>query len=89
MTPTIETILSYRSNRKFTDQVIEASQFESIGQTGILTGYSLTIMLMEANLIILQDKGKHFDPEVVDAFLAIEDEFKAIAAYYQDIKKVS
>ena len=36
-------------------------------------------MLMEANLIILQDKGKHFDPEVVDAFLAIEDEFKAIA----------
>ena len=43
----------------------------------------------EAKLIILQDKGKHFDPEVVDAFLAIEDEFKAIAAYYQDIKKVS
>ena len=37
----------------------------------------------EAKLIILQDKGKHFDPEVVDAFLAIEEEFKAIATYTQ------
>ena len=34
--------------------------------------------------IIQQTRGRHFDPDVVDAFLAIEDHFKAIAIAYAD-----
>lgn len=34
--------------------------------------------------IILDGKGTQFDPEVVEAFLAIQDEFKAIAERYSD-----
>lgn len=34
--------------------------------------------------IILEGKGKHFDPRVVDAFLAIENEFIAIAKAFKD-----
>jgi PAS domain S-box-containing protein len=32
----------------------------------------------EARTIIIQDKGKHFDPEVVEAFIEAESEFKRI-----------
>lgn len=38
----------------------------------------------KAKGIILEGKGSHFDPAVVDAFLAIEDEFVSIAAAYKD-----
>jgi len=41
----------------------------------------------EAARIIVEDRGKHFDPDIVDAFLAIEDEFKAIAARFTDVGK--
>jgi putative two-component system response regulator len=34
--------------------------------------------------IIQQDSGSHFDPEIVEAFLAIEAEFRAIAARFAD-----
>lgn len=34
--------------------------------------------------IITEGKGQHFDPEVVEALLAIEDEFKQIAADFAD-----
>ena len=34
--------------------------------------------------IIREGRGKHFDPDVVDAFLAIADEFNAIAERYSD-----
>jgi putative two-component system response regulator len=37
-----------------------------------------------AKAIILDGRGRHFDPEIVDAMLAIEDEFLAIAARYAD-----
>ena len=30
--------------------------------------------------IIIEDRGKHFDPDVVDAFLATEDQFLRIVA---------
>ena len=33
---------------------------------------------------ILLGHGKHFDPDVADAFLAIQDEFRQIAEQYQD-----
>ena len=32
----------------------------------------------------LQERGRHFDPQVVDAFLACEDEFAAICSRFQD-----
>jgi putative two-component system response regulator len=34
--------------------------------------------------IIVEGKGLHFDPDVVDAFLALQDEFQAIAARFAD-----
>ena len=38
----------------------------------------------QAIAIIQQTRGRHFDPDVVDAFLAIEDHFKAIAIAFAD-----
>jgi putative two-component system response regulator len=38
----------------------------------------------EAKAIIVEGRGKHFDPDVVDAFLAIEEEFKGIAAEFSE-----
>ncbi|BAE50644.1 Response regulator containing a CheY-like receiver domain and an HD-GYP domain [Paramagnetospirillum magneticum AMB-1] len=34
--------------------------------------------------IIVQGRGQHFDPDIVDAFLAIQDEFRAIADEHSD-----
>jgi putative two-component system response regulator len=34
--------------------------------------------------IIKEGRGKHFDPDMVDAFLAIAEEFRAIAERYAD-----
>ncbi|MDO9145521.1 HD-GYP domain-containing protein [Rhodoferax sp.] len=38
----------------------------------------------KARAILVKGRGKHFDPDVVDAFLALEDEFRDIAARYAD-----
>ncbi|EIC22718.1 response regulator [Thiorhodovibrio frisius] len=37
-----------------------------------------------AAAIIIAGKGQHFDPDIVDAFIALQTEFQAIAARYQD-----
>jgi putative two-component system response regulator len=34
--------------------------------------------------IIAQGRGSHFDPDMVDAFLSIQDQFQAIAGTYSD-----
>lgn len=34
--------------------------------------------------IILEGKGKHFDPDIVDAFLQLQDVFQGIAAHFSD-----
>jgi putative two-component system response regulator len=34
--------------------------------------------------IIIDGKGKHFDPDLVDAFAELQDEFRAIAARFHD-----
>jgi putative two-component system response regulator len=34
--------------------------------------------------IIEEGRGSHFDPDIVDAFLTIQDEIKSIAARYAD-----
>jgi putative two-component system response regulator len=34
--------------------------------------------------IIIEEKGSHFDPEVVDAFLEIQENFRQIALKYAD-----
>lgn len=41
----------------------------------------------QAVQIIAQGKGNHFDPDIVDAFLEIVDEFKSIAARFSDSDK--
>ncbi len=38
----------------------------------------------KAKALLVEGRGKHFDPDVVDAFLALEDEFQAIAERYAD-----
>jgi putative two-component system response regulator len=38
----------------------------------------------QAVAIIIEGKGRHFDPDVVDAFAEIADEFKVIAERYLD-----
>ncbi|MDO9227435.1 MAG: two-component system response regulator [Pseudomonadota bacterium] len=38
----------------------------------------------QAREIIVGERGRHFDPDVVDAFLEVFDEFTAIAARYRD-----
>jgi len=38
----------------------------------------------KARKIILAQKGTHFDPLIIDIFVAVEDEFKAIAAEFPD-----
>ena len=37
----------------------------------------------KAKEIILEGKGKHFDPEIINAFLAIEEQFKKIKEEFQ------
>jgi putative two-component system response regulator len=39
---------------------------------------------VEAIKIIIEGKGKHFDPDIVDAFLTLQGEFQAIAARFMD-----
>lgn len=38
----------------------------------------------EAASIILEGRGVHFDPEIVDAFIRVQDEFRRIANSYKD-----
>ncbi|MBV8633459.1 MAG: HD domain-containing protein, partial [Burkholderiaceae bacterium] len=38
----------------------------------------------QAVQIITEGRGKHFDPDIVDAFLAIQDECRTIALLYSD-----
>ena len=40
----------------------------------------------KSRAIIIDSRGNHFDPEVVDAFLETEDEFKRIREFYQDLE---
>ena len=46
--------------------------------------YKPAIPHAETKGIITEDRGKHFDPRLVDAFLAIEDQFIGIASQYKE-----
>ena len=46
--------------------------------------YKPPMTLEQATAIILEGRGSHFDPEVVDAYLACKDQFAEIAARYVD-----
>jgi len=46
--------------------------------------YKASMSHAQALEIILAGRAKHFDPDVVDAFVAIQDEFQAIAARFVD-----
>lgn len=56
MTPTIDTILSHRSIRKFTDQAIDSSQLDTIIQSGLAA--SSSSMLQVVSIIRVTDKEK-------------------------------
>jgi putative two-component system response regulator len=38
----------------------------------------------QATEIIVKGRGSHFDPDIVDVFMALQDDFRAIAAQYGD-----
>lgn len=46
--------------------------------------YKEAFPLEQAISIITEGRGKHFDPDIVDAFLALMDEFVQIAKRYAD-----
>ena len=46
--------------------------------------YKLPMSHSEAVRIIAEGKGTHFDPEMVDGFLEIQEEFRAIALQFAD-----
>ena len=43
---------------------------------------------LEAVAIIAQGRGTHFDPDITDAFMALQDQFLAIATTYADSDEV-
>lgn len=49
--------------------------------------YKPAFSIEKATEIILEGKGRHFDPEVVDAFLARQEDFRKIAERYADKDK--
>lgn len=46
--------------------------------------YKPAMSMQQARAIIVEDSGHHFDPDVVDAFVALFDEFKSIAEHYRE-----
>jgi putative two-component system response regulator len=46
--------------------------------------YKKAFSIEKSNQIILQERGKHFDPEVVDAFFEVQDAILQIKASYQE-----
>jgi putative two-component system response regulator len=46
--------------------------------------YKAAMSHEQAIQIIVEGRGKHFDPDVVDAFLALSDEFQAVATKFAD-----
>lgn len=49
--------------------------------------YKEPFSLEEAFTIVKEERGKHFDPEVVDAFFAVQDEIISIKDKYRDEKE--
>jgi putative two-component system response regulator len=46
--------------------------------------YKLPMTHQKAGSIIIEGRGTHFDPDIVDAFLALQSEFETIAARFND-----
>jgi putative two-component system response regulator len=44
--------------------------------------YKVPLTVEESLSIIMEGRGSHFDPDVVDAFFAIQDEILAIKKQY-------
>ena len=48
--------------------------------------YRAAMSQEETMKIILEGKGSHFDPDIVDAFIEMADDFKSVAMKYMDTK---
>ena len=46
--------------------------------------YKSPLSHSESVQIIIEGRGSHFDPDVIDAFINISDKFKEIAQSYTD-----
>ncbi|MBI4995837.1 MAG: HD domain-containing protein, partial [Rhodocyclales bacterium] len=58
-----------------------ADVFDALISTRV---YKRAVPLLEARDAIAAQRGRHFDPDIVDAFLATFDEFRAIADRHRD-----
>ncbi len=61
--------------------MIVADTFDAVSSQ---RGYKLPASFEEAVAVITRGRGTYFDPDVVDAFLEIVEEFISIAEYYPD-----
>ena len=49
--------------------------------------YKLAHSLDETIAIISEGRGRHFDPDIVDAFLEMKDEIVAISEHFSDAEE--
>ena len=57
---------------------------ERAGELGAAKVYKDGVPHDKAMQIIVSERGAHFDPDVVDAFVEVQEEFAAIARRYAD-----
>lgn len=50
--------------------------------------YKKAFSVEKSNRIILEDRGRHFDPDVVDAFFAVQEDILKIKKTYRDNKEI-
>ncbi len=46
-------------------------------------GYQVALTHEEAVRVMIEDRGTHFDPDVLDAFLEVQEEFRLISQRYR------
>ena len=46
--------------------------------------YSCEFFRSDAKNIIIREKGTHFDPEIIDAFMVLENKFYKISLEYTE-----
>lgn len=61
-----------------------ADAYDALISRGV---YNPPLTHEETVKIIIKDKGTHFDPDVVDAFLTVSEEFRNMAREHSDSEK--
>ena len=73
-------------SREAVEKSVETSLCFSLLKNEEQIGFVRVLTDTMAYAIILDGRGKHFDPAMVDAFVECEDSFKQVAARHADRK---